>query len=206
MTSIRVADWLNTTFSSFDYAGLQFFHSLAESGAYVLTPLAWFFDLIGEFGCASLVLALILILFKKTRRLGVCVLLALCIGALFTNLILKNLIARPRPFEDARGIYYSWWLFVGALEETSSSFPSGHTTAAMASMTVIFLSADKRFSWLVFLYPLVMGLSRSYLMVHYPSDVIAGFLVGLLAALIAWGIMQMTSGLLKKRAHTKQTT
>ena len=58
----------------------------------------------------------------------------------------------------------------------------------MAAMTAIFLTCNKKYSWLGFLFVLLMGFSRNYLMVHYPSDVVAGMLVGLVSALLAYGL------------------
>ncbi|MCP6571144.1 hypothetical protein NL494_28655, partial [Klebsiella pneumoniae] len=65
----------------------------------MLTPLAKFITLIGEKGLVLFALAFIFMLFSKTRKLGVCLFGAVCCGALITNIILKDLIARPRPFE-----------------------------------------------------------------------------------------------------------
>ena len=65
------------------------------------------------------------------------------------------------------------------------SFPSGHTTAAFASMVPLFLMGRKRVSWLALVFAFMMGVSRIYLVVHYPSDVLGGLLVGTVAGILA---------------------
>ena len=142
-----MAQWLNTTFASFDLSIFAFFHSLAESAGGILTPIAEFLAIIGDNGYLSFVLAFILMCFPKTRKCGICVLLAVGIGALFTNVAIKNIVARSRPFADCTLIdcllgenhatIKEWWTFVGAHPESVNSFPSGHTTAAMATMTAL---------------------------------------------------------------------
>ena len=188
-----MAEWLNTTFASFDYSIFEFFHTLAENAGAFLTPIAEFLAIIGDNGYLSFVIAGILICFKKTRKCGVCIVLAVGFGALFTNVAIKNLVARPRPFNEElhqfSAIIREWWTYVGAHPESINSFPSGHTTAAMATMTALCLAIGKSRKWLIApaaLYALIMGVSRIYLVVHYPTDVIAGFVVGAVAATLAF--------------------
>ena len=61
------------------------------------------------------------------------------------------------------------------------SFPSGHTTAAFSTMTALFLMGNKKYSWTAFIFAFLMGLARIYLVVHYPSDVLGGIIVGVVA-------------------------
>lgn len=178
--------WLDATFAGFDYALLQALHHLAEWGGAVLTPLFTAVSFVGEYGAAILLLALIFLLSHKTRRVGMCILVAVCVGALFTNVVLKDLIARPRPFADVWSEYYLWWQAVGANSAVGFSFPSGHVTAAMAGMTALFLTTNKRIAWIGFLFVIVMALSRCYLMVHYPTDTLAAMLVGAAAGVSAY--------------------
>ena len=64
------------------------------------------------------------------------------------------------------------------------SFPSGHTNAAFAAMVPLFILGDKRKSWLALVFGVLMGISRIYLVVHYPTDVIGGLITGTLAGMI----------------------
>ena len=175
---------------TFDYALLEFYHNLAVSTNNAFTPfiraISYLFDI--EKGLPLVIIAFILLFFKKTRKAGLVMLISMGIGLIFTNLFIKNYVARLRPFQSGRLEIVSWWKYVGSVHVGEYSFPSGHATATMAAMTAIFLTCNKKYSWLGFLFVLLMGFSRNYLMVHYPSDVIAGMLVGLVSALLAYGL------------------
>lgn len=201
-----IADWINTTFASFDYYILSFFHGLAESAGAILTPIAEIFAVIGDNGYFSFLLALILLCFKKTRKCGVCIIFAVGFGALFTNIAIKNIVARPRPYASEVAAFGEWWSYVGAHLESEFSFPSGHTTAAMASMTALCIASGKPRKWLIApaaLYVILMGASRNYLMVHYPTDVIAALMVGALAAIIACLVINALWKLIEKHSDKR---
>lgn len=187
----KAAQWLNTTFASFDSAILDFYYNLHKSSA------GGFFDfffknftLLGEDGIFLILLSLIFLLFKKTRKVGAGMLGGIIIGALFTNITIKQVVARPRPYATTE-LFQSRWLEVNGRLESEYSFPSGHTTSAMAAMTPIFLFCKKNVSWLAFLFVIVMGASRNYIFVHYPSDILGGIIVGGLAGLLAYLIVRV---------------
>ncbi len=173
---------------NFDLQILEFYHTLAESGGSVLTPIMEIITLIGEKGLWMFLLAFILMLFKKTRRTGVCLFGAVCCGALITNIILKDTVARPRPLVAENPIFREWWEFIGSPKESGYSFPSGHATAAAAGMVAIVLSEGKKYLWAAIPYVALMCISRNYLMAHYPTDVLAGAVVGTISAIIAYFI------------------
>lgn len=179
------AEWLNTAFASFDGGILAFYHDLAIRVSPLITPIMEFFSLIGDNGYFCFFLAALLFGFRKTRKASICLLFAIAFGAIFTNLTLKELIARPRPYEMGYG---DWWRFVGAHTESDLSFPSGHVTAAMACMTATCLCLPRRW-WIITpaaLYVLIMAAARNYLMVHYPTDVLGGMIAGGVAACLAF--------------------
>lgn len=181
MINASFAEWLNTAFGGFDRAILSAYHSLS---APVLTFIAAFFTLIGEKGLLGFLLGGVFLLFRQTRKCGATVIGAIGFGAVFTNFILKDLIARPRPFL-ASAEFFEWWQAVGSHAEDGFSFPSGHVTAAMAAATALWLCLGKRWIAPAAAYVALMAFSRNYLMAHYPTDVIAACLVGGVSAVLA---------------------
>ena len=158
-----------------------------------LTPVLKVITVSGNSGLIFIIIAAIALIFSKTRKLGFAALIALAFGALLTNVILKNVIARPRPFADVSSEFYSFWNAAGSLAESGYSFPSGHTTAAAAFGSSLFLLKNKRYSWLFLLIPVIMGFTRIYFVVHYATDVFGGFLVGAVAATAAYFIVRALS-------------
>lgn len=185
MSITSAALWLNTFFAAFDESVAQLVHRLYDMGAGFFTPFLELISVLGDGGIFLIILALFLMLFRPTRRYGAAILLSIAIGALITNLWLKPWVARPRPYTNEGSIFEQIWMALGAHTESDKSFPSGHTTAAFSAMTAVFLVGNKRISWLAFLFGILMGISRIYLGVHYPSDVLGGILVGLFAGCAA---------------------
>ena len=192
-----IAQWLNSFFAGFDFAILEFYHNLATAASPILTPFSEFFAIIGDGALACFIFAAILILFPKTRKAGICIAFAVGVGALVTNVAVKNIVARPRPYASDVSEFIEWWNYIGAPTQSEFSFPSGHTTAATAGVTGLCLGLGKdKKNWWVWLtsalYVIVMGATRNYLMVHYPSDVIGGIIAGaiggILGSLIVYAI------------------
>ncbi len=113
------------------------------------------------------------------------------VSVLLTEVLLKNIVGRARPFADESSVFYTYWTDAGSLPAGGYSFPSGHTAAAMAFATALFFSFRKDLSWLFFLLPLAMGFSRVYFQEHYLTDVVASFAVGFLCGLIAVYVVQL---------------
>ena len=138
--------------------------------------------LLGEDGIFWIAVALILTLIPKTRRIGLGVILALCLDYLTCNLLIKPLAARPRPWTHRPGL------------PTDYSFPSGHTAASFAAATAIFLR-NKAWGIPALVLAALVGVSRLYLYVHYPSDVLCGAALGLLCGFVAvWMAKQLEKG------------
>lgn len=143
-------------------------------------------------------LAVVLMLFPRTRKTGLCIFGAVCCGALITNIILKDWICRLRPFEGSE-LFRSFWQAIGSPAEEGFSFPSGHATAAAAGCLALVLERGRRFVLPGALYVGLMCLSRNYLMAHYPSDVLVGVLVGCFSALVAHWIASAIFAALRRR-------
>ena len=179
------AQWINATFETFDRSITSAVHALHTAAGGFFTP---FFELIsffGKGGICLILLSLCLMFLKPTRRFGTAMLLGLAIGAIITNLGLKIFIARPRPYADQNSMFHDLWLTVGQNVESDKSFPSGHTTAAFASMTPVFIMGKPKYKIAALCFAVLMGIARIYLVVHFPSDVLAGMIVGIFAGCVA---------------------
>ena len=148
----------------------------------VLDPFMELYTQLGNTGMLFIALGVLMLLFKPTRRAGLSALCAMLIGLVVVNLTIKPLVSRPRPWlaiED----------FVSLVpEHDPNSFPSGHTNAAFAFALAVWACAPKK--WMkaaAVVMAAVMGLSRLYVGVHFPSDVLAGAAIGSLCGLAgAW--------------------
>lgn len=185
MEMTAAASWLMDAFSGIDLGILSLMHTFAEHAGGLLTPLCKLITLLGEKGILFFLLSLGLMCFARTRPLGVCIFGAVCCGALITNILLKDWVARPRPFETL-AVYRDWWRVIGSPAEDGFSFPSGHVTAAAAGMGAICFMRGRRWVWPAVGVVLVMMFARNYLMAHFPSDVIAAALIGLFSAWVAY--------------------
>lgn len=139
-----------------------------------------FWTHLGDHGLLWIVMALVLLCFPRTRRLGALALGGLFFSLLAVNVTIKHLVARPRPWLTIEG------LLVLVNEPDPNSFPSGHTSAAFAFAAAVFRELPR--SWMQFAVvaaAVCMGCSRIYVAVHYPSDVLAGMVVGTLCGLCA---------------------
>lgn len=132
----------------------------------------------GEHGIFWIALTAILLIPKKTRPLGLSMAIALSLGFLCGNMFLKNLVQRARPYT------YNTEITLLVKKLSDYSFPSGHTLASFEAATCIFIRYKK---WGIAALTLatLIALSRLYLYVHFPTDVLAGMVLGIGFAVIA---------------------
>ncbi len=174
----------------FDFEILFFIKDHIRNG--FLDVIVPFYTNLGDDGIIWIVLGLILLIPKKTRKCGIMVLAALLVMLVVNNIILKNLIARPRPCAT-----YPELVELVKIPH-SYSFPSGHTVSAMAVAFTIFLQ-HRKFGLVTLVFAFLMGLSRLYVGVHFPTDVFGGIIVGALIALaVYYAEKRITPLLLKK--------
>lgn len=149
-----------------------------------LTPLFQFITTSGNGGLIWIALTCFLLAFKKTRRTGVMCALALIFSLLFTNLLVKPLVARARPYDVIHA------LTVLIDKPHDFSFPSGHSSAAFAAAWVMFRCLPKKLGVMALIYATLMAFSRLYFGVHYPSDVLAGIVFGICYATAAMWLVK----------------
>lgn len=129
-----------------------------------------FYTSLGEDGIIWIAFGLILLIPKKYRKTGIMVLAALLVMLVVNNIVLKNLIARPRPC-------WTYPEMVQLVHNPSSySFPSGHTTSAFAVAFTVF-SQHKKLGKVIIVMAAIMAFTRLYVFVHFPTDIYGGILV-----------------------------
>lgn len=168
-----------------------FAHAAKTKCCSVLTPILKALSVAGNGGAIFIAVSLVMLAFKGTRKAGSAALLALAASVLITEILLKNIVGRARPFMDETSVFYTYWADAGRLSAGGYSFPSGHTAAAMAFATVMFFCFRKDISWLFFFVPVAMGFSRVYFQVHYITDVAASLVVGFLCGLLAVYVLKL---------------
>ena len=146
----------------------------------MLTPIIKFITNLGNSGWIWIALTILCLLFAKTRKAGVLSAIALIGSLLINNLLLKNLIARARPYEVVEGL-------TRLIEaQTDYSFPSGHAGASFAAAVIFFIYLPKKLGVPALVLAILISLSRLYLGVHYLTDVLAGGLMGTAIAICVW--------------------
>lgn len=163
---------------------LRFLDFLQTIHTPLLDKILAFITSLGNAGIIWIVLAVVLPILPKTRKTGIIVAAALLMDLVLCNLILKNLVARVRPYDVNTAIA------ILIKKPLDFSFPSGHTAASFAAMTALFLAKMKK-AWIAALVLAVLiAFSRLYFYVHYPTDVLGGAVVGILSGIIGYAIVE----------------
>ena len=140
---------------------------------------------------------IILLAFKKTRKVGIYAGVACLLAFCFNNLFLKNIVQRERPFETYEK-FKSVCVLAGYNFPSGFSMASGHATATMALGFSVGLQS-KKWGWLTLLYPVFVGLTRLVLCVHYATDVLVGFCIGICFAVASKHLLNFLNKLYLKR-------
>lgn len=115
---------------------------------------------------------------KKRRIQGLLLLIALTVNAVLGNLIIKNIIQRPRPFQVDTSV-------VPLIYPKEYSFPSGHTSSSFAAATILFFY-NRKWGMAAFLMAGLIAFSRMYFFVHFPTDILGGIILGIFCATLVW--------------------
>ena len=177
-----LTEFFNSLAVSFDLPILEWIQAHLQSDFMdVAMPLI---TLLSEDGIFWMVLATILLLFPKQRRTGLGMWLALAMGLVICNMILKPLVGRIRPY-DFQELYngVTIKLLIDGLSD--NSFPSGHTIAAFEACIAL-LCGNKKLGVPAVIMAFLVAFSRLYLYVHYPTDVIASIVLGSILAVIGY--------------------
>ena len=173
-------NFLYTCAISFDLPILDWIQANLQSG--FMDKFMPFITIFGDAGIFWMVWAGVLLIFRKTRKMGIGMFIAMILGLLVCNITLKPLVARIRPYDlqlEEFGVTIK--LLSGAMHDFS--FPSGHTIASFEA-AVVLLKNSKKMGIPAMILAVLISFSRLYLYVHYPTDVIASVILGTIFALI----------------------
>ncbi|MBR4027598.1 MAG: phosphatase PAP2 family protein [Lachnospiraceae bacterium] len=154
----------------------SFLYALQELHNPIMDKIMTFITRLGDDGILWIAIGVMCLFLKKYRKMGWQVLLSMLFTFIIGNLILKNIFARPRPC----AIDPSVALLIPYPSEFS--FPSGHSMNGMTAAIALFLN-NKKIGIFAIVLAVCIGFSRMYHFVHFPTDVLGGFLVGSVVAI-----------------------
>lgn len=135
---------------------------------------------LGDFGIVWILAAILLLLYPERRRMGCMVMAGMFFSFLFNNLLLKNIVARTRPYEAVEGLE----LLVD--KAVDLSFPSGHSATSFVAAVIIAGLLPRRYGVMAVILAALISFSRLYVGIHYPTDVLFGVISG---SLIGMGVV-----------------
>ena len=169
----------------------QILDSLQKIHTPTLTAVMKVITTMGDAGIIWIMLAAVLILIPKTRKTGIVVAIALLLDLIICNGLLKNLVARTRPYDIQTAVK------ILIRKPADYSFPSGHTAAAFAATMGLYFAKDRdKRLWIPALgLSVLIAFSRMYFYVHYPTDILGGAVIGMLCGYLGAKL----AGMLEKK-------
>lgn len=156
----------------------------------VLTPVFKIITTLGNGGAVWIGLTILMLILPRTRKIGFMTTLSLIGTLLVNNVFLKNVVNRTRPYEVIEGLTY----LVRA--PIDSSFPSGHSACSFAVACVMYRRLPKRYGVPALILAVLIAVSRLYVGVHYPSDVLFGTISGIV---ISYGAEALAKWIMEQR-------
>ncbi|MBQ8857340.1 MAG: phosphatase PAP2 family protein [Lachnospiraceae bacterium] len=157
----------------------------------ILNNIMIFITSLGDGGFIWIAATIALLIPKKTRKVGLMSAVALLGSLIINNNIIKNLVQRPRPFVTFTDLQ----IIIPTPSEFS--FPSGHTSSSFAAAAVFYRHLPKKLGVPSVILAGLIGFSRLYVGVHYPTDVIAGAIMGILLSYMAQVLVDFCARKLK---------
>ncbi len=152
---------------------------------------------LGDAGIFWIALAVLFLIFKKTRPLGIVMGVALILDLILCNGIAKPLVNRIRPYalkEAVDGV--TGYPLVKA--PTDASFPSGHTAASFACVFALLFKKSRL--WIpALVLSVLIAFSRLYLYVHFPTDILGGILIGLIVGYLGAKLGTLLENAIRKK-------
>lgn len=158
----------------------------------VLDKIMIFITSLGDKGMIWILATVLLLIPKKTRKAGMVSAVALLGSLLFNNMLIKNIVQRPRPYvtlEDLRIIIP---------RPSEYSFPSGHSSSSFAAAVSFYRLLPKKLGIPAIVLAGLIAFSRLYVGVHYPTDVLAGALMGIVLSYFAQYLVETITAKIKK--------
>lgn len=192
-------------FLPFDTMILTAINAFTINTSYVFNVPMHIITILGDFLSIFTFIGIGLFLFKNTRRAGSTILAGIFF-VLVCELILKYGFHRLRPFET-NSLFREYWILAGRVIDDGFSFPSGHTAKITAAMFIFLAYAKKNkkiiVSILTFLFIVIMAFSRMYLMHHFFTDCIAGFVLGFILSIISVKLVDFIYNMIEKNQNIK---
>ena len=166
-----------------DGAILMFLQEVVRNA--ILDPIMKVITTLGNAGILWIILTICLLIPRKTRKIGWMSACALLFSLLINNILLKNLVARVRPYNAIEGL-------IPIVKKPSEfSFPSGHAGSSFASACVLYRKLPKKFGIPILVLAILISFSRLYVGVHYPTDVLAGAISGIICSYLGEGLINL---------------
>lgn len=177
---IQILDWIQT---------------LRTPAGDVLMPLI---TSLGNAGIIWILLTVVLLVIPKTRKTGAILATALVLDLILCNGIIKNLVARTRPYDINTAVE----LLIA--KPGDYSFPSGHTAASFTAVSALYFAGEKRMWKPALVLAVLIALSRMYLYVHFPTDILGGILLGILCGYLGWRLVSKFAGSTQEKIKKKE--